>query len=324
MTVRRPAASRAVPGAPTSWSPVITTPAPHLPLSVWTTAQRTARTQRTGRYLPLSTEQPAKRLPAIAGQAIAAYTQPGDLVLDPMCGIGTTLVEAMHLGRDAVGVEYEPRWAQLAGANLRLARRHGAPGRGEVVDGDARHLPGVVDPAIRGLVALVLTSPPYGASLHGQVSATPGAGVTKSHYKYSTDPANLAHAGHHALLEGMVQILTGCSRLLRPGGIVAMTVRPYRYRGTLIDLPGAMIRAGQRAGLTPLERNVALLAGLRGDQLIPRASFFALEQVRRARANNTPLHVIAHEDLLVFGASRSCSPPARKLRPPQPAHPEQS
>jgi len=35
-----------------------------------------------------------------------------------MCGICTTLVEAAHLGRDAIGVEREPRWAQLARDNL--------------------------------------------------------------------------------------------------------------------------------------------------------------------------------------------------------------
>jgi DNA modification methylase len=57
-------------------------------------------------------------LPAIARSAIEAYTAPGDTVVDPMCGVGTTLVEAVHLGRDAVGVEYEPRWAELAVANL--------------------------------------------------------------------------------------------------------------------------------------------------------------------------------------------------------------
>ena len=71
------------------------------PLSVWATAQQDARTQRRGRYLPASTAHPAKMLPAIAATAITRYSEPGDLVADPMCGIGTTLVEAIHLGRDA-------------------------------------------------------------------------------------------------------------------------------------------------------------------------------------------------------------------------------
>jgi DNA modification methylase len=31
--------------------------------------------------------------PAIARHAITAYSQPGELVVDPMCGIGTTPVE---------------------------------------------------------------------------------------------------------------------------------------------------------------------------------------------------------------------------------------
>ena len=34
-----------------------------LPLSVWPTAQRTARSQRAGRYLDLSGTHPAKMLP---------------------------------------------------------------------------------------------------------------------------------------------------------------------------------------------------------------------------------------------------------------------
>ena len=87
---------------------------PELRLSVWATAQRDARTQRRGRYLPASTAHPAKMLPAIAATAIARYTEPGDLVADPMCGIGTTLVEAVHLGRDGLGIEYEDRWASAS------------------------------------------------------------------------------------------------------------------------------------------------------------------------------------------------------------------
>jgi hypothetical protein len=271
-----------------------------LPLSVWPTAQRNARGQRAGRYVEISGHHPAKMLPAIAQRAIATYTQPGDLVLDPMAGIGSTLVEAVHLGRDAIGVEYEPQWAELARANIEFARSQGATGHGEVVCGDARHLASVVDPAVRGLVALVLTSPPYGPSLHGRVTAKPGEGIAKAHHRYSTDPANLAHVGLDGLLDAMGTILGGCTALLRPGGFVAMTVRPWWRDGRLIDLPGAMVRVGEGAGLLLYERNVAFLAGLRGDQLVSRSSFFALEQVRKARAKGIPRLVTAHEDLLIF------------------------
>jgi hypothetical protein len=270
------------------------------PLSVWPTAQRNARTQRAGRYVEVSGTHPAKMLPAIAQRTISTYSAPGDLVLDPMAGIGSTLVEAMHLGRDAIGVEYEANWAEFARANLAHARSQGASGHGEILCGDSRHLGALLDPAVRGLVALVLTSPPYGPSLHGQVTARPGQGIAKSHHRYSSDPANLAHVGFGGLLEAMRTILAASASVLRPGGFVAMTVRPWWRNGELVDLPGALVRVGEDAGLVLYERNVALLAGLRDDRLVPRSSFFALAQVRKARAAGVPRLVIAHEDLLVF------------------------
>src|SRR5580704_2274564 len=134
--------------SPTTMSPCCAGPpvrsppmSTELPLSVWPVAQRSAPAQRRGRYLPLSGHHPAKMLPAIAARAVATYTGPGDLVLDPMCGIGTTLVEAVHLGRDAIGVEYEARWAELAAAGVTRARRDGAAGAGQVIRADARQLP---------------------------------------------------------------------------------------------------------------------------------------------------------------------------------------
>jgi len=281
------------------------------PLSVWLTAQRTARTQRGDRYVPASTAHPGKMLPAIAAQAITDYTAPGDLVLDPMCGIGTTLVEATHLGRDAVGVEYEAPWAQLARRNLHHARSQGATGSGTVVCGDARHLDTLLDPYLAGRIALVLTSPPYGASLHGQVTPRPGAGIEKRDYRYSRDRDNLAHVGLDKLITGMIDILTACTALLRPGGIVAMTVRPYWSRGALIDLPGRLTTAiTDHTGLNLFERNIALLAGIRDDGLIPRASFFHLDQVRKARTRGLPRHLLAHEDLLVFRRPDTATPAA--------------
>jgi modification methylase len=275
-------------------------------LSVWPTAQRDARAQRTGRYLPAATAHPAKMLPAIAATAIARYTRPGDLVLDPICGIGTTLIEAVHLGRDAIGVEYEPRWAELAAAGVTRARRDGAAGTAQVIRADARQLPHAAPAAARGKVALVITSPPYGASLHGQVRAEPrpgGGGVAKYDNRYSHDPANLAHQGLDELLTGFTQILAGCAVLLRPGGTVVITARPWRHRGELTDLPSAVVAAGAAAGLEPAGRCAALLAGLRGDDdIVPRPSFFQLDNIRKGRARGEPWHLIVHEDVLIFRA----------------------
>jgi modification methylase len=275
-------------------------PATELPLSVWPTAQQPAAAQRAGRYLPASTAHPAKMLPAIAARAIAAYSQPGDLVLDPMCGIGTTLVEAVHLGRDAVGVELEPRWADLARANTTHAKTGGATGTATVVTGDARHLPNLLDPQLAGRVVLVLTSPPYGASIHGQVTARPGRGVAKYDNTYSPNRSNLGWVSQTALLDALGGILAGCQTLLRPGGLLVLTVRPYRHRERLVDLPGQLTQVAEAAGLVLYERNAALLVGLRGNQLVPRPSFFQLDRVRKARARGLPLRIIAHEDVLVF------------------------
>jgi modification methylase len=271
-----------------------------LPVSVWPTAQQPAARQRAGRYLPASTAHPAKMLPAIARHAIECYSHPGDLILDPMCGVGTTLVEAVHLGRDAIGVELESQWADLARANIAHARIRGAQATARVVTGDARQLPSLLDAGPAGLVALVLTSPPYGASIHGQVTARPGQGVVKYDNTYSPNPGNLGRVNQATLLDGLGLILAGCRTLLRPGGLLVLTARPYRHQERLVDLPGQLTQVAEAAGLVLYERNAALLVGLRGDRLVPRPSFFQLDRVRKARARGLPLQIIAHEDVLVF------------------------
>jgi modification methylase len=270
-------------------------------LSVWTTAQTTGPVQRRGRYVPDSVKHPARMLPAIAAHAIDAYTQPGDLVLDPMCGIGTTLVEAIHAGRDAIGVEYESRWSDIADANITHAHNHGATGRGAVIRGDATRLLSLVPAALAGQVALVVTSPPYGPTVHGLVRPGTG-GVAKfdNTYNDGTDKGNLAYRDLTGLADGFTDILRGCATLLRPGGVVVVTARPWRKKGELVDLPSAVIAAGIRAGLVPIERCVALLAAVRDGHLVARPSFFQLQQVRKARAAGTPMHLITHEDVLIF------------------------
>jgi hypothetical protein len=291
------------------------------PLSVWVTAQHDARAQRQGRYLPASMAHPGKMLPAIAATAITRYTAPGDLVADPMCGIGTTLVEAAWLGRHGLGVEYEERWARLAAANIAWARRHGAAGKADVIRGDARQLRGLVPPGTDGTAALIVTSPPYGPSIHGQVKAEARAGggkIAKWDNSYGTDPANLASRRLDDLLAGLAEILAASRALLQPGGVAVITTRPWRQRGELVDFPGAVLATGAAAGLVPVERCVALLAGLRGSTLVPRPSFFQLRNLREARARGKPWHLIAHEDVLIFRAPvvLKCSS-SGKLKPAQ-------
>ncbi|RSM37882.1 site-specific DNA-methyltransferase [Amycolatopsis balhimycina DSM 5908] len=283
-----------------------------LPVSVWATAQASPAAQRKGRYVPESTAHPAKMLPAVAAHAIEHYTKPGEVVLDPMCGIGTTLIEAIDLGRRAVGVEYEPHWADIARANLRFARERGHDHDGQVVRGDARQLARLLPAEYVGQVALVVTSPPYGPSVHGLVNTNREPGidkVSKRHYRYGSalDRGNLANIGHHRLLVGFTRILTACARVVRPGGHVAITVRPWREHAELVDLPSQVVACGAAAGLIPVERCVALLARVADTELVTRGSFFQRDFIRKQRDAGLPLHLIAHEDVVVFREPRTRS-----------------
>jgi tRNA1(Val) A37 N6-methylase TrmN6 len=276
--------------------------APPVEVSVWTTAQASPASQRKNTYVPESTAHPAKMLPEVVRHAVAHYTEPGDLVLDPMCGIGTTLVEAVRLGRRAVGVEYEPHWVNVAQANLDLAREHGHDSDAEVVHGDARQLITLLPEKYVGQAALVVTSPPYGPSTHGQVAVAPGEGVQKYHHLYGNtlDRGNLANIGHHRLLTGFTRILAALRTFLRPGGHIAITIRPWREHSELIDLPSQILTCARTAGLIPVERNVALLARAAENELVARGSFFQRDFIRKQREAGLPLHLIAHEDVLVF------------------------
>ncbi len=270
--------------------------------SVLATGQRPSRLQRQGRYTPESMRHPGKMLPAIAATVIEALTRPGDLVVDPMCGIGTTLVEAVHLSRDAAGVEYEPDFVHLTLGNLRHAHAQGATGTPQLVCGDARNI-ATLYRALHGKAALVLTSPPYGSHTHGHIRAgrdNGGGKLDKRHHRYSTDRGNLAHQPLPSLLEAFGHILAGSAALLRPGGVIAITVRPIRVKGQLIDLPGQVIDTVHRHQLALTGRHAALLAGLRDGGLVNRASFFQMLETRRARDRGIPACATAHEDLLLF------------------------
>ena len=262
------------------------------PGSVWATAQATPAAQRRGRYVPESSAHPAKMLPAVAAHAITHYTQPGELVLDPMCGIGTTLVEAVHAraARDRGRVR-EP----LGADRPRQPRPRRARQRPERRAGDHTATPanstGCSQPSCRAGRVGASPHPRTGPPPTGRSAPAP-AGFTSATTSTATcwTAGNLANIGHHRLLAGFTRILTARRPFLRPGGQVVITVRPWREHAELIDLPAQIHACGRHAGLLPVERCVALLGRVTDTGgFVARGSFFQRDFIRRQRdARPTP------------------------------------
>ena len=63
--------------------------------------------------------------PSIARGGVAAFSAPGDTVVDPFCGSGTVLVEAMGMGRRAVGVDASPLGVAIARVRTTLLGEEG-------------------------------------------------------------------------------------------------------------------------------------------------------------------------------------------------------
>ena len=61
---------------------------------------------------------PTQKPEALLARAILAASKPGDLVLDPFCGTGTTGAVAKRLGRHFIGIERDATYATAATARI--------------------------------------------------------------------------------------------------------------------------------------------------------------------------------------------------------------
>lgn len=71
--------------------------------------------------MPENTDHPTQKSEKLLAKLMLASTKPGDLVLDPFLGSGTTSVVAKKLGRHFIGVEVDEEYALLATKRLELA-----------------------------------------------------------------------------------------------------------------------------------------------------------------------------------------------------------
>ena len=183
---------------------------------------------------------------ALAASVIGHASRPGDLVLDPFVGYGTTAVVAERLGRRAIGIE-------LVTEHLEIARRR-ITGEARLILGDARGLSRLVDEP----VDLALTSPPYMAGRDHPENPLSG---------YATGDGDYAtYLGELGSIFGQV------ATLLRPGGQLVINVaNVVAPDGTVTPLASDLAEIVDRhvplLGVTTLRWDEPP-AGLDGDYLL--------------------------------------------------------
>lgn len=153
--------------------------------------------------------------PQIPRNLILRYSKPGALVLDPMCGSGTTLIECKLLGRNALGFDINPEMVKLAQENLDFSL-DGKDSRFNIVVkcGDARNIKGVKDNS----VDLIAAHPPY-------------ADIIKYSEGKITDDLSNIHDLEKFCTE-IKKMASECFRVLRPGrccGILIGDTRRKKY-----------------------------------------------------------------------------------------------
>ena len=85
------------------------------PSDVWSIPKVTSGHNRSSEE---RTPHPAQFPEAVIQRVVKASSNPGELILDPFAGSGTTALVARHLGRPAVGIESRADYLDIAVARL--------------------------------------------------------------------------------------------------------------------------------------------------------------------------------------------------------------
>ncbi|WP_084145370.1 DNA methyltransferase [Amycolatopsis jejuensis] len=263
--------------------------------SVWPTGTvRAAGQLDEGGYHEATGTDAALMPPAIARHVIETFTLPGNVVLDPDCGAGTVVVEALRCGRHAIGLTGQRRWWRVARTNVTATKARGAPVDGMVLVRREGTAAAAVTAGMTGRVDLLLTT----LRLSGPNGDVAGA------------------------LNRLAVLLSQYRQLVRPGGYVVITSAPYRHavRHELLDVASQIAAVGTAVGLAPIARCLALTATVRRGRVYTRATLADRRTARRAeRGLGHPIALSAHHCVLVFRADpEECEPTLKHAVPTLP------
>lgn len=225
--------------------------------TIWQLPKISPLKQRGGFYCKESMSHPAKMPTYLAQSIILTYTKKGDLILDPMTGIGTTVIEAVKLGRNATGVEYEKNFVDLCNKNLVITKKAigSEVGNGIFIRCDSRKLSKVLD---RHDFDSIIFSPPYENVLCKQKGN--GSALCKKVFgymvPYSEEKATKENKGEvniglqkgETYLGEMLKVYKECHSVLKTDGLMILVVRNFRRKGEEIDLRTNTIHLCKMAG----------------------------------------------------------------------------
>ncbi len=91
------------------------------------TSHRIENIIRPGDYgirkiIPSANQHPTEKPVQLAEHFIQLHTQPGDIVLDPFMGSGTTGVACVKMGRSFIGMEIDPQYFAMAEKRISAAQ----------------------------------------------------------------------------------------------------------------------------------------------------------------------------------------------------------
>jgi modification methylase len=253
----------------------------------------------------LCNDHPAKMKPTLAKAILQVYGE--SPVLDPMAGIGTTLVEAMLLGMDAVGIEYEKKFADEANMNIEHVRKSFCEvrlGNTVCLHGDARKLDCISHPS--SLFNFILFSPPYGEQ-HGKggsIFNADGTVTEKFRSKFASSkirrkgfldtssPNNIDNVRHGpAYLCEMLKVYSECYRVLASGKLMAVVVRDIRRNSLTVPVAADTIGLCRQAGFELFDIIIS-------KTYLP--SFWMLNRATKDQASGIMHPLRNHEYVLVF------------------------
>jgi site-specific DNA-methyltransferase (adenine-specific) len=107
-----------------SYETVLVATVPGAPVKWYDTTKRVENIIRPGTFsvnkiIPSKDQHPTEKPVELMAHFIKLHTLPGEIILDPFAGSGTTLVAAKRLGRKFIGIEISRDYADICVDRLR-------------------------------------------------------------------------------------------------------------------------------------------------------------------------------------------------------------